>query len=46
MKGEITVLPQDEWEEWYASTGNGSATGGSSADLGTVGVAGPSGVSA
>jgi len=20
MKGQITVLPQDEWEEWYANT--------------------------
>ena len=30
MKGQITVLPQDEWEEWYAGTGSGSGESGGS----------------
>jgi cytochrome c oxidase subunit 2 len=40
MKGQITVLPQDEWEEWYASTeGDDSGSGNESASIGgpTVG---------
>ncbi|WP_128905862.1 cytochrome c oxidase subunit II [Halorubrum amylolyticum] len=24
MKGQITVIPQDEWESWYEGTGNSS----------------------
>ena len=30
MKGQITVLPQDEWEEWYANTGSDAAAENSS----------------
>ena len=30
MKGQITVLPQDEWQEWYEGTGGDSAEGNSS----------------
>jgi cytochrome c oxidase subunit 2 len=30
MKGQITVLPQDEWEEWYANTGSDAASDNSS----------------
>ena len=25
MKGQITVIPQDEWEEWYEGTGGNSS---------------------
>jgi len=25
MKGQITVIPQDEWEEWYEGTGSSDA---------------------
>ncbi|VTT87836.1 Cytochrome c oxidase polypeptide II [Halorubrum sp. DM2] len=35
MKGQVTVIPQDEWEEWYAGTGNGSE----SASIESTGVA-------
>ena len=44
MKGQVTVIPQDEWEEWYASTGNSSES--ASIDSAGVGLATPSGVSA
>jgi len=40
MKGQITVLPEDEWEEWYENTeGDDSASGNESASIGgpTVG---------
>ena len=46
MKGQITVIPQDEWETWYEGTegddsanGNASASGNESASIGgsTVG---------
>ncbi|MFC7324266.1 cytochrome c oxidase subunit II [Halorubrum rutilum] len=30
MKGQITVLPQDEWREWYEETGGDAAEGNSS----------------
>ena len=47
MKGQVTVLPQDEWEEWYASTGDSSADANASARIGAAGgVAAHSGVSA
>jgi cytochrome c oxidase subunit 2 len=44
MKSQITVLPQDEWEEWYAGTGNSSASANVQAP--GAGVTAPSGVSA
>ncbi|WP_123621340.1 cytochrome c oxidase subunit II [Halorubrum sp. CSM-61] len=41
MKGQITVIPQDEWEAWYEDTGsddspsgNESASGNTSASIG------------
>ena len=48
MKGQITVLPEDEWEEWYASTGNSSESAGNSSSISAsgVGAVAPSGVSA
>ena len=33
MKGQITVIPQDEWEEWYEGTGGDDAGGDESASL-------------
>ena len=43
MKGQITVLPEDEWEEWYADTEGGSEDANSSnveGDLATPSVTG------